>query len=53
MISTNKYRSIYKGYDNESGREIAWKEYCVENITAGIVIISNHEIYCRGIAEDH
>jgi len=27
MISSSKYRTIYKGFDGESGCEIAWSSY--------------------------
>ena len=27
LISKSKYRTIYRGYDNESGCEIAWSTY--------------------------
>lgn len=38
MISKSKYRTIFKGFDNETGFEIAWSVYSLSNITTGITI---------------
>lgn len=34
-ISKSKYRTIYKGFDNESGQEIAWSIYSLTDVSAG------------------
>ena len=35
LISSSKYRTIFRGFDNESGCEIAWNVYSLENISKG------------------
>lgn len=41
MISTSPYRTIFRGYDNESGCEIAWNVYSLEKISHGKLYLRN------------
>lgn len=34
-ISESQYRTIYQAYDNETGCEVAWSIYNINNLTSG------------------
>ena len=43
-ISKSKYRTIHRGYDNESGREIAWTTYILHNYKRDLLLQALDEV---------
>jgi len=51
-ISKSKYRTIYRGYDNESGCEIAWTTYPLHNYKRDRLLKALDEVKGLGQVKD-